>query len=1048
MALEFARSNVLSRSAGHSAVKAAAYRAGEKLRDDRIGRTADYSHRSGEVGHSEILLPEGASPEFEDRQTLWAAVENREDQHNRRASAQLAIDNVIALPVELSKEQHIEIATSFARKEYVSRGLVVDLAIHYHSDGNPHAHLMTTTRPLKGREFGAKDRGVAGKFYGGAKIADEVQLRHRWADFQNTYFKEKGLDVSITNHNGEYQAEKHLGPAKQLHEKGIDTALYEAVQEIRSAREQAILDRPEIIIDRVADKKAVFTKHDLYRELNKVVKSQEAFAEIKAKLDVHESLVTMKNGKSKGTDREYLTTIGNLRVEHTIRLTANRLAAEDEKFAIKQGLREAVLADYAFLSNEQKEAVKHLTGKERLGLVMGLAGAGKSTMLEAVRRINAASDREIHGVALAGKAADELQKSSGIPSRTISSFLYGVESGRIELKAGDVLVVDELGMVSNKQAVKLLAVAEKAGMKVIGVGDTEQLQSIQSGAVLRDLSKRHGYAGIETIRRQTEQWQRDATFALAKGRANEAISAYADRGQLHRGDSSPDGNAVTKLVNDYLGDGRVGTKAVLAHRRDDVKSLNEGIREGMIDKGLLGTAKPFLANTGRDEQRLVFDLEPGDEVVFKIPDRGLGIGGNDTGTFVGGNHEQLNFVHNDGRELSFSAERYCEIDIPDKVDIEEKINLAAGDRVLFTRNDREVGVKNGQLGTVLSYSGGNLSVEIDSGDRVNFRQEDYSDIAHGYATTVHKSQGMTVDHSYFLGNESLDKHLAYVGMSRHRESMDIYTDDESRFRYAVSRDNRQETALDFAETKGLEMASSAHADTLDRIIKGKELEVMAVENIVGTISEQDYQRATALLKAEQTRIASQLEQNAKQPLVELEKRVGELDARLQEKQGSKPKPGLIKTKGFQQKEMEWKHEVSVLTAERKNVVETIDSMQSGKIFAENQKKIQDVAARRAEMALPKESAIADGFRADVRIGEINTKLTELDKSISVARTKGDEDKLPQLLKSKSNLLNSLQHRESLQVRLNGRDKIKIRKAMKATTIELGLFKSRGLELGR
>ena len=98
--------------------------------------------------------------------------------------------------------------------------------------------------------------------------------------------------------------------------------------------------------------------------------------------------------------------------------------------------------------------------------------------------------------------------------------------------------------------------------------------------------------------------------------------------------------------------------------------------------------------------------------------------------------------------------------------------------------------------------------------------------------------------------------------------------------------------------------------------------------------------------------------------------------------------------------------------------------------------------------MPKESAIADGFRADVRIGEINTKLTELDKSISVARTKGDEDKLPQLLKSKSNLLNSLQHRESLQARLNGRDKIKIRKAMKATTIELGLFKSRGLELGR
>ena len=94
MGIEFARSHVLSRSAGHSAVKAAAYRSGEKLHDERTGRTADYSHRSSDVLSAQILLPEGADEKFLDRETLWSAVEDREDQHNRRASAQLAKDHI------------------------------------------------------------------------------------------------------------------------------------------------------------------------------------------------------------------------------------------------------------------------------------------------------------------------------------------------------------------------------------------------------------------------------------------------------------------------------------------------------------------------------------------------------------------------------------------------------------------------------------------------------------------------------------------------------------------------------------------------------------------------------------------------------------------------------------------------------------------------------------------------------------------------------------------------------------------------------------------
>jgi ATP-dependent exoDNAse (exonuclease V) alpha subunit len=177
-----------------------------------------------------------------------------------------------------------------------------------------------------------------------------------------------------------------------------------------------------------------------------------------------------------------------------------------------------------------------------------------------------------------------------------------------------------------------------------------------------------------------------------------------------------------------------------------VKILKERIRAELISQGSLGSSKAFKANVGRDELRLAFDLEPGDEVLFKSRDRGLSI--------------------------------------------------------------RE--------------NGGNVSVKTDSGNLINFRQEDYSDIAHGYATTVHKSQGMTVDRPYMLGTRSMDKHIAYVGMSRHRESLEIYTNDESGFVNAVSRVNRQETALDFAETRGLELVSDVHSGAIDRILIGEE----------------------------------------------------------------------------------------------------------------------------------------------------------------------------------------------------------------------------------
>src|SRR3546814_6584251 len=106
---------------------------------------------------------------------------------------------------------------------------------------------------------------------------------------------------------------------------------------------------------------------------------------------------------------------------------------------------------------------------------------------------------------------------------------YQWEQGRELLGPRDVLMIDEAGMIGTRQMECVLSHAEQAGAKVVLVGDPEQLQAIEAGAAFRAVTERHGWAEITEIRRQCEDWPRDATKALATGRAGEAIHAYEDR---------------------------------------------------------------------------------------------------------------------------------------------------------------------------------------------------------------------------------------------------------------------------------------------------------------------------------------------------------------------------------------------------------------------------------------------------------------------------------------------------------------------------------------
>lgn len=131
--------------------------------------------------------------------------------------------------------------------------------------------------------------------------------------------------------------------------------------------------------------------------------------------------------------------------------------------------------------------------------------------------------------------------------------------------------------------------------------------------------------------------------------------------------------------------------------------------------------------------------------------------------------------------------------------------FAAGDRIMFLRNDRALGVKNGTVGTLKVCEGGHLLVTTDDGRDVAVDPAIYRDFDHGYAATVHKAQGVTVDHAFVLATPGFDRHLAYVAMSRHRETLTmIYAESDFPSQIQVietlGRARLKDTSLDYAET--------------------------------------------------------------------------------------------------------------------------------------------------------------------------------------------------------------------------------------------------------
>ncbi|MCM3681664.1 Ti-type conjugative transfer relaxase TraA [Sphingomonas paucimobilis] len=729
MAIYHFSAKVISRANGSSAVASAAYRSASELHDDRLGRDHDFSNKAGVI-HSEVMLPEGAPERLNDRSTLWNEVEAGE----KRKDAQLAREVEFSIPREMNEKQGVQLARDFVQKQFVDRGMVADLNVHWDKakDGTPkpHAHVMLAMRDVGPEGFGKKNRDWN-------STEQLKEWREAWAAHVNERMAELGLEGRIDHRSYEAQGielepQHKIGPAASRRPgQGLEAERIEDHARIARDNGEKIIANPSIALDAITRQQATFTTRDLAVFAFRHSDGKEQFDQVIGAVRASPELVAL--GKD-GRDQERFTSRDMIAVEARLERSAGELAARDGHGVADRHRDAAIGAAEGrglVLSAEQRDALDHITGSAGLASVVGYAGSGKSAMLGVAREAWEREGYTVRGAALSGIAAENLEGGSGISSRTIASLEHAWEQGREQLGPRDVLVVDEAGMIGSRQMERVLSQARDAGAKVVMVGDPEQLQAIEAGAAFRSVTERHGAAEITEIRRQREDWQRDATRALATGRTGEAIHAYDGKGMVHAADTRE--QARGELVDgwDRARQAEPGkSRVILTHTNAEVRELNEEARGRLRASGDLGD------------------------------------------------------------DVTFSADRGTRA-------------FARGDRLMFLRNERSLGVKNGTLGTIEQVSAEGMKVRLDNGARVAFDAKDYAAVDHGYAATFHKAQGVTVDRAHVLATPGMDRHSAYVGMSRHRDGAQLHYGrddfaDLAKLVRALSRDRGKDMAGDYA----------------------------------------------------------------------------------------------------------------------------------------------------------------------------------------------------------------------------------------------------------
>ncbi len=456
------------------------------------------------------------------------------------------------------------------------------------------------------------------------------------------------------------------------------------------------------------------------------------------------------------------------------------------------------------LTQGQETAIRlALTGRDLVMVIEGYAGAGKTAALDKLREGIERVGGHVQGLAPSSAAAKELERQAHVPSQTLDAWLA---SDRVGAGAA-VLIVDEAGMVSTRKMAELVERAYGEGSRVILVGDRRQLHAVEAGnplaAIVRDGAPT---AVIGEILRQRDPDLKAVVEAFALGNAERGVEWVTERfvssetvarpAALDYLARSPDLRARTIILS--------GTNAMR-------EAINQEVRSGLKEQGLLGEETEARTLRRRDltreELRRAGSYAAGEVVVPQRDHGGQGVSSplrrGEEYRVIEVKEQMVRLeARHGGERIDWEPAKVSGV----RVYYEERTPLAEGDRVIFRENSRELGVVNGDRGTIVRASEQEFGVRLDRGGReLTLGTEQGARLEHAYATTVHAAQGQTVDHVVIAGETGrlASAEQAYVSFSRARESAVVYTDAPGRLREAWSEWREKENALGHVEGRGM-----------------------------------------------------------------------------------------------------------------------------------------------------------------------------------------------------------------------------------------------------
>ena len=442
-----------------------------------------------------------------------------------------------------------------------------------------------------------------------------------------------------------------------------------------------------------------------------------------------------------------------------------------------------------------------VSSEDRTVVVQGIAGAGKSTMLQSVARIAEAEGRTVTGLAFQNKMVSDLAEGAGIKSQTIASFILANERHLTNRQsdaydqaratfAGQMLVVDETSMVSSDDMLKLHQISAALGVdKLVLVGDRQQLSSIDAGKSFALIQAGGGTMARmdENIRQRTDQLRTVAALANV-GEAGQAMKVLGDSVIEHQ---SPALHAAEMWLG--LSPEEREATAVFASGRSSRAIINQRIQDGLASEGSVSGEGIHLTvyervNTTREELRYASTYQPGQTLEV-----GRG-GGQDVGLVAG--RYDVDKVHPNGKvdlklgtkRIRFDPQKLSPTDKRDRLQLSERkdLHLREGDRIRWTANDKDRGLHNSSLARVLTIDANGVTIETAGKERLTLDLGDpmLSRLDLAYSLNMHMAQGITIDKAITVMSSQernlSNQRLFNVGVTRVRDELTMVVDDKEK----------------------------------------------------------------------------------------------------------------------------------------------------------------------------------------------------------------------------------------------------------------------------